>query len=375
MKKLALAIAALFALNCTTFAQQAQNKQKGAPKGPPAPPLMGCGVHGDIEILCGARSPEDIEATPDGKFLIVPQFAGAGRGGGPGGAQATPAVMEIFDIAKKTYSKLPVTNEPRREGKDAWGDASCPGPVGDALVGHGISLAKRNGGVWELYVVNHGGMRQSMEMFELKQTGGAWGLIWHGCVVSPRDFNDVAALADGSFIATYPTALQTPGMDLFTGSPSGYVVKWTAAKGIQEIPGTRVGYPNGVLVSSDGRYMYLNAWTAKEVHKYDLKEGKELKVVKLDFMPDNVTWTPKRQILAAGVKGSRGDCPAGSGTPCNQTFGIAQIDPATMAVKTVFDSQGKGALISGVSVAYETGGSIYIGAFSGDRLVKIPAPK
>ena len=79
-------------------------------------------------------------------------------------------------------------------------------------------------------------MRQSMEMFELKQTGGAWGLIWHGCVVSPKDFNDVAALADGSFIATYPTALQTPGMDLFTGVPSGYVVRWTAAKGFRRSP-------------------------------------------------------------------------------------------------------------------------------------------
>lgn len=364
MMRSVLAAATLLALNCA-----AQGQPKGAPKGPPPPALMDCGVHGDIEILCGARSPEDIEATPDGKFLIVPQFAGAGRGGAP----TTPAVMQIFDIARKTYSTLPVANDPRKD----WGEANCPGPVGDALVGHGISLAKRNGGAWELYVVNHGGMRQSMEMFELKQSGGRWGLIWHGCVVSPKDFNDVAALADGSFIATYPTALQTQGQDLFTGSPSGYVVKWTAAKGIQEIPGTRVGYPNGVLVSSDGRYMYLNAWTAKEVHKYDLKEGKELKVIKLDFMPDNITWTPQRQILAAGVKGARGNC---GDIPCNLTFGIAQIDPATMAVKPVFDSQGAGSqgrapLISGVSVAYETGGFIYVGAFSGDRLVKIPAPK
>ena len=126
MKPGILAFAAALALTCAGQGQQKAGP-KGAPKGPPAPPLMGCGVHGDIEILCGARSPEDIEATPDGKFLIVPQFAGAGRGGGPGGAQATPAVMEIFDIAKKTYSKLPVTNGPRREGKDAWGDASCPG--------------------------------------------------------------------------------------------------------------------------------------------------------------------------------------------------------------------------------------------------------
>ncbi len=363
--KFAFFAVTLFALTCAGQSQP-PGPGRGAPKGPPAPPLMECGVHGDIEILCGARSPEDIEATPDGKFLIVPQFVGAGRGGAP----TTPAVMEIFDIAKKTYAKLPVTNDPRKD----WGDAACPGPLGDALVGHGISLAKRDGG-WELYVVNQGGMRFSMELFELKETGGVWGLIWHGCVVSKADFNDVAALPDGSFIATHPTVLQTPGMDLFSGAPSGYVVHWTAGKGEEELPGTRVGYPNGVLVSADGRYMYLNAWTAKEVHKYDLKDGKELKVVKLDFMPDNITWTAKHQMLAAGVKGTRGDCPAGSGTPCNQAFGIAQIDPAKMEAKTVFDSQGKGALIGGVSVAFEAGNSIYIGAFQGDRLVKIAAPK
>lgn len=360
-------------LTLTCFAQGPVGR--GAPKGPPAPPLMECGAHGGIEILCGARSPEDIEATPDGKFLIVPQFVGGGGGGrGRGGGPTTPAVMEIFDIAKKTYSVIPVTNDPRKD----WGDSSCPGPIGDALVGHGISLAKRNGGAWELYVVNHGGMRQSMEMFELKQTAGAWGLIWHGCALSgaknaqgaAADFNDVAALPDGSFIATHPTVLQTPGMDLFSGVPSGYVVRWTAAKGYEELPGTRVGYPNGVLVSADGRSMYLNAWTAKEVHKYDLKTGKEVKVVKLDFMPDNITWTPKHQILAAGVKGTRGNC---GDLPCNLAFGVAQIDPATMASKTVFDSEGKGALIGGVSVGFELGNSIYIGAFQGDRLVRVPA--
>ena len=356
---------ALFAACALTCA--AQGQQKGAPKGPPAPPLMDCGSHGDIEILCGTRSPEDLELTPDGKYLIVPNFVGGGRGGATGPGPG----MQLFDIAKKTYSKLNIASEPRKE----WGDANCPGPIGDALVGHGISLEKRKDGAWELFVVNHGGGRQSMEMFEVKPASGSYDLVWHGCVVSQKEFNDVAALPDGSFIATHPTALQTQGMDLMSGAPSGYVARWTAAKGEEEIPGTRVGYPNGVLVSSDGRYMYLNAWTAKEVHKYDLKDNKEIKVVKLDFMPDNITWTPKRQILAAGVKGARGDCPAGSGTPCAQTFAVALIDPAKMDAKDVYSSDGKPALISGVSVALEVGNSIYIGAFSGDRLVKVPMPK
>lgn len=331
---------------------------------PPQPPLMMCGVHGSEEIICGTRSPEDVESTPDRKYLIVSQFVNGGSGAGAGAG----AGLVLFDLANKTFSKIPASAEPRKD----WGDPSCPGPIGDALVPHGISLSKRNGGAMQLYVVNHGG-RQSIEMFELKPAASSWALVWHGCVVSKQDFNDVAALPDGGFIATHPTSLRAQGdtSNLFNGQPSGWVARWTPGKGETELPGTRAGYPNGVLVSADGRTMYFNAWTAKEVHKYDLKAQKETGIVKLDFMPDNITWTAQRQILAAGVKGARGDCPSGSGEPCIQGFGVSEINPAKMQARTVFDSQGKGALISGVSVALEVGNSIYIGAFQGDRLVKI----
>jgi hypothetical protein len=336
---------------------------------------MQCGVHGELDIFCGTRSPEDLELAPDGKSLIVSQFVNGPAGAGVAG-------IMLFDPAKKTFTRLTPTAEPRKD----WGDPTCPGPIGDALRPHGISLLKRSGGAVQVFVVNHGG-RESIEMFELKQVGATWDLIWHGCVVSAQAYNDVAAQPDGGFIATHPTALQPPppppgqakgkapqgNGNVFSGSPSGYVSRWIPGKGETELPGTRAGYPNGVLVSSDGRTMYFNAWTAKEVHKYDLKEGKETGLVKLDFMPDNISWTSKRTMLAAGVKGAGGDCPAGSGTPCIQGFNVAEIDPGKMTAKTVFDSEGKGALISGVSEALQVGNSIYIGAFQGDRIVKIPA--
>ncbi len=102
---------------------------------------------------------------------------------------------------------MAVTSEPRKD----WGDPACPGLVGDMLVPHGISLAKRSGGAMELYVVNHGG-RQSMEMFELKPEAGSWSLVWHGCVPATQEYNDVAALPDGGFIATHPTALRAADM-------------------------------------------------------------------------------------------------------------------------------------------------------------------
>jgi hypothetical protein len=336
--------------------------------GPPAPPLMECGAHGDIEILCGTRSPEDIELTPDGKYLIVSQMDRITRPNGKS-APGPAAGLVLFDIAKKTYSKIAIT-----EGRDSkWGDPACPGSVVDRMIPHGISLSKRDGGAMQLDVVNHGA-RESIEMFELKPAGGSWSLVWRGCAVSIKDFNDVAALPSGGFIATHPTALRSQGdtSDLFAGAPSGYVSEWSASTEERGLPRTQAGYPNGVLVSADGRYMYFNAWTAKEVHKYDLKQGMRVGMVKLDFMPDNITWTANQHMLAAGVKGARGDCPAGSGTPCIQAFGIADIDPGKMTATTVFDSEGKGALISGVSVALQAGNSIYIGSFQGDRLVRIP---
>jgi hypothetical protein len=122
-----------------------------------------------------------------------------------------------------------------------------------------------------------------------------------------------------------------------------------------------------VVVSRDGRFAYYNAWTAKEVQKYDVKTQREIGLLKLDFLPDNVTWTKKGRILAAGVKGTRGDC---GGLPCIQGFAVAEIDPAKFTARTVFDSAGKGALIGGVSVALESGGWVYVGSFQGDRILR-----
>jgi hypothetical protein len=326
---------------------------------PPAPqkPLLACGVQGDVEILCGTRSPEDLEQTPDGKYLIVSEFVNARNG-------AAHGALVLFDLAKKTFEKIPVTAVPLKD----WGDAACPGAPGDVLTPHGISLSKREKGKWELYVVNHAG-RESIEMFELAKTRGAWTLAWHGCVVSKQAFNDVAALPDGSFIATHPTALQTPQTNLFSGEPSGYVSRWIPGTGESELPGTRQGYPNGVLVSPDGKFMYFNAWTAKEVHKYDLKQMQDAGKVKLGFLPDNITWTRRGQMLAAGVIGARGEC-ADRGLACSQAFGVAVITPSNMEAKDVYDSQSK-PLINGASVALQVGNSVYVGAFSGDRLVKL----
>ncbi len=328
------------------------------------PPLASCGAHGDIEVICGTRSPEDLEVTPDGKYLIATQFVNQGRNA------TTGFGMGLLDLKTKTFSKMAMTDAPDK----AWGDPACPGPIGDALVSHGESLAKRKDGKWALYVVNHG-KRQSIEMYELKPAAGGWVLEWHGCEVAEHDYNDVAILPDGGFAGTFPTALNSGGSGgPFAGAVTGYVVRWTPGKGEAELPGTRIRYPNGVVASADGRYLYINEFAGKQVFKYDLRESKIIGSVKVDFLPDNLTWTKERKLLAAGVKGARGDCPEGSGRPCIQGFGVAEIDPAKMQARPIFDSADHEPLIAGVSSALRVGDSIYLGAFLGDRVVKIPYP-
>jgi sugar lactone lactonase YvrE len=311
---------------------------------------MSCGAHRDIQVFCGIRQPEDLERTPDGKFLIATQYLNQGRGGATGGG------LVLFDLAKNTAVKMSETAQPDK----SWGDPACPGPIGDALVSHGSSLAKRADGKWALYVVNHA-TRQSIEMYELKQSADSWTLVWHGCEIAKHEYNDVAILPDGGFLGTYPSGL-AGGTPAQPGGPTGYVARWTPGKGESEAPNTRMRGPNGVVVSADGRYMFVNEFSARRVRRFEVRDGSEAGVADVDFLPDNLTWTDQGKLLVAGVKGVR----------TLDGFGVAEIDPSNMKARPVFDSATVDPLISGVSVAFKVDDAIYLGAFLGDRIVKIP---
>ena len=137
------------------------------------------------------------------------------------------------------------------------------------------------------------------------------------------------------------------------------------------LPGTDLSFPNGVSVSKDGHYAYVSGWTSHTMHKYDLTTKKEVTRVTVNFMPDNTTWTPSGKLLVAGVKGVGGDCTGEAAASCLQAFGIAELDPATMKVRPLYDFTGK-AWINGVATAIEAGGAIYVSAFQDDRVVKLP---
>jgi hypothetical protein len=320
----------------------------------PQPDLTACGQHDDFEVICGAESPEDFELTPDGNGIIVAQF---GRGG------ATGPGLVLFDPEEEKFSDLSVRVEPRQ----GWGDAGCIAPEGMALNPHGLSLATHPDGGTGLYVVNHN-QRESIEMFEVSDAASGWELIWRGCLETEIDYNDLAIMPDGGFVGTRPTALQEPGANAFGGGNSGNLAVWTPESGEVVLPGTESGYPNGVVVGPEARYAYIAVWTGQQAIKYDLDARERVETVDLGFMPDNLTWTEGGRLLAAGIQGIAGDC---DGVPCIQGFEVAEIDPETMTVRTVFRSQGGPSPISGVSVAIQRDDDVYVGSFQGDRVVRI----
>ena len=201
--------------------------------------------------------------------------------------------------------------------------------------------------------------------------------MWHGCEVAAHDYNDVAILPDGGFVGTYPTGLSSGGSGgPFGGAVTGYVARWDPGKGESEMHGhADCDIPTASSSSANGRFMYVNEFSGRQVFKYDLKSEKSIGSVKVDFLPDNLTWTKEGHLLGGGSEGrarrlSRRQRPALY--PGLRSGGDRS---RKNAVAAHLRFRAHEPLIGGVSVALKVGDSIYLGAFQGDRLVKIPYPK
>jgi hypothetical protein len=228
-----------------------------------------------------------------------------------------------------------------------------------------------------LLAVNHED-RESVEYLELIGSGTATRAIWRGCVISPDGaYNDIAATRDGGFVATIPTDAKVfaanGGKAPMDGkSDTGYLVAWHPGKAQTRLPRSEAPYNNGVQLSPNGRTAYFNAWTGKEVRRYDIATGKVTGVIKLAFRPDNLTWTKDGALIAAGTDESASgpNCPQVDGM-CALGFAIARIDLRTFRATPVFTAPP--GVIVGVSVAIPVGKDFYVGGFSGNRVVKLTA--
>lgn len=314
-----------------------------------------------IEAYCGIAAPEDIVRVGDS--LIISSMAETWnlyRFALPGGP------LEVLDAGLELPSP-----------DDRWGDPACELP--EALITHGIDIARRVNGQWQLLAVNHAG-RESIEYFAVDDSGPAPVLDWRGCVMAAENtqFNDVAALPDGGFLATDPITASWQLAHMLGGAlgmETGQVYRWRPDQGYEVVPHTRGAYPNGILLSADGERFYLNRYLDGLVQEHDLETGEVLRSVAV-ARPDNSSLAADGALLVASHDAS-------VFTLLNAVFADAQerneipyrivrIDPDTFTASVRFASDGKA--MGGGTVAQEVGDELYIGAFRGDRILRVRVP-
>ena len=274
----------------------------------------------------------------------------------------------------------PVSSETRE------GDPACPGPLEPGKFGaHGISLRQTGEGKGTVLAVNHTG-REAVELFALDWSGKDPAIAWTGCIPLPAGVlsNGVTPLPGGRIAVTHMNAPEYFDVPAGRGNPeqwipkfvagetTGYAATWGPGEGWKKVPGSEGSVPNGIAASPDGRDLYVAIWRSSEVRRVPLAGG-QVQSVKLDFMPDNIHWGDDGKLWIAGAAGEAGayfDCAAKKG--CHNPYGIASLDPATMAVTTFAHPDTRPAF-GDATAAVRVGGEVWVGSNPTERVAYCPS--
>jgi SMP-30/Gluconolactonase/LRE-like region len=321
-----------------------------------------CAPWGEVRFVCGPTGAEDLLRIGNTPWLIASGLAETN----------VPGRLHLIDTATKRWEVAYPSSQSRNDA-DRRRFPNCATPPDAAkFSAHGMAIRPLGNNEHELLVVNHGG-REAIEFFNIQPGGMRPVLQWQGCVTMPEDVypNSVAYLPDGGFIATQ-FYLHSKGINsVFLRQVTGGLLEWHPGGLVTRIAGTEVSGANGILVSRGGKVIYVSAWGTRELVRFD-RSGAALtkKVVPLTFAADNLRWAPDGKIIAAGQKFvARTDR-----SPDLEGWTIARIDPDSLAVTTVFDTDAR-APMQGVSVAIEVNGNYWFGPFRGERVGYMPAPR
>jgi hypothetical protein len=340
-------------------------------------PVLDCVATEDARPICKFQSPEDIVALPGSEALLISGYGAMGADG----VVRKPGGLVLFSLADETPKTIYSGGTDADQAEAGWGDPTCPAPPKDKFNAHGIDLVQRSDGRLALLVVQHFG-REAVELFEVTGAGKDWSVTWKGCVLAPEDasLNEVVGLPNGDFYTTKMASIS--GASDFTESiptePTGHAFVWRASSGYQKIEGTDGIMPNGIAASPDGKTLFLNVTMQNEVRKIDVATGQVLATAAVK-MPDNVTWAPDgKRLLVASLHGFETanfgvcvDVPQGA---CPIPFAIQAVDAETMTpLGPVYESTG--APMGGGTVGLQVGHELFIGSFTGDRILRVALPQ
>ncbi len=329
-----------------------------------APTLADCAPRNGLTPICRFQAPEDLAVV--GHWLVVSQMPNAR---GPGSLVAFhPGTRSIRQLYPAPASALAATVAAAAAAPDGGCSAGAPPPFED-FAPHGIDVEGTR-----LLVVNHG-RREAIEEFALSGDRGALMLTWKSCTPLPADAsaNDVVALAGGGFAAT--KMIERPQWlgiaKLLLGLETGALLRHSPERGGWEtVPNSEGRAPNGVEVDADGTF-FIAEWTGRRIVRLEA-DGSGRRTAELDFSPDNLSWASDGRLLVAGQRASVLDVPACAaleeGT-CALASVVVAVDPATLEVFPLVDEDPPTAL-GAASIAVELDGSLWIGAFVGDRIVR-----
>lgn len=339
-------------------------------------PITACEKVDGIEPICGFSNPEDMELLPDHQTLIISQIGNINN--------TATGKLVFFDTKSQVITTaFPLPVKDVFDPGNNWGAQACPGVPGLEFSPIGISLRQRNDGRWQLAAVNQG-QRNSVEMFEVLRRDAGYSLAWRGCVIPPdgTNLNDVALMRNGGFIASHMFDRRDPVIFGFStgiwkaqlGMNTGYAIEWLpeSAEKFRVLAESHGPFLNGIQMSLDDKTVFVSVTSGNQILKLDRVSGKKLATAKI-ASPDNLAWDQHGYMLAASLNGSKFEhlaCLRHPGANCGLAFAIVRINPETMTSENIF--QHEGAPMGAATVAQQVGDMLFLGSFTGDRIIKIP---
>ncbi len=321
---------------------------------------------GEPEFVYGPVNAEDLAWVPDSKWLIT---SGMDSSGNPDGH------LYLVDLSSLESSVLFPDKVDFELDVDTYGDVAQPDVSG--FCAHGVALREGDEGVHTLYVVNHGG-RESIEAFEVDARGEEPKVTWVGAVIQEEGVwgNAVVALPDGGIAATNYLDLRDPKAfdKVYAGEITGNLKEWHQGRGWEDVPGSECSSANGLEVSADGNWYFINSWSPRKFIRLSRgKEEVERKEIPLDFLPDNVKWGPEGRLLVTGQIST----PAGVFDRfnvediCNFPFEVLAIDPETLETEVLVELSHES--FGTASTALIADGDLWVGSARSDRIARFGA--
>lgn len=345
--------------------------------------LAPCDSRSADRPICNLTNPEDLGFIPDRTWIIVSEMApneGAADDLPPEPGRLT--AIRLLDLESRSLYPVPIDEAGEASVTPGWGDEACSGPPNSSVFKpHGIDVGEGPGGTPALAVVNHGG-REAVEFFEIV-AGRAPSVEWRGCVPMPDGImiNDVAFLPGGGFVVTnFMPSFDGVGpkviwsmLKVSMGADTGSVLKWEPGGALTEIENSQGSAPNGVEASADGTEIFVAEWGGHSVYRLRIdEEGTPRRdEVAVDHNPDNLSWTRDGQLLVAGQEGgvmaSLG-CGSIREAGCDLGYSVYRIGPVGLEATKIVEGRGA------ASIALEVGDEIFVGAFVGDQIMRVPRP-